>query len=56
MLGNQCSHGVKWQHKCPECDVIRAREIVRQWGDYVDESRMVIAEAEAVKTGAEATP
>jgi hypothetical protein len=41
-----CSHGNKLNEKCFQCDVQRAREIVRQWGDYVDESRMVIAEAE----------
>jgi hypothetical protein len=42
-----CSHGRTLGEKCFQCDVQRASEVVKQWGDYVDESRMVIAEAEA---------
>jgi hypothetical protein len=45
MLGNQCSHGVKWGDECPECEWISAREIEAHWGEMVDEARRVIAEA-----------
>ncbi|SDR37003.1 hypothetical protein SAMN05443245_5173 [Paraburkholderia fungorum] len=46
-MNDQCSHGISWGSKCLDCDVARAREIVSRWGAYVDESRMVIAEAQA---------
>jgi hypothetical protein len=41
-----CAHGFGLSERCRECDTQRAREIVQRWGAYVDESRMVIAEAE----------
>jgi hypothetical protein len=56
MLGNQCSHGVKWGENCVECALIQARETERRYGPLVDAARQLIAEAEAVKTHAEATP
>jgi hypothetical protein len=46
-----CAHGFGLSETCRECNVDRARQIVKQWGDYVDESRMVIAEAETVPVG-----
>jgi hypothetical protein len=56
MLGERCSHGKTWAESCPECDLVSAREFVQRWGVLVDDARAVIAEAEAVKTHAEATP
>jgi hypothetical protein len=55
MLGNQCSHGAKWG-ECRECKLAAARWLVDQWGTEIDAARAVIAEAETVKTHAEATP
>jgi predicted metalloprotease len=44
-----CAHGFGLSERCRECDTQRAREIVERWGAYVDESRMVIAEAERAR-------
>jgi hypothetical protein len=46
MLGETCSHGIKWSCQCRECDLIAARETVRHFGSMVDEARAKIAEAE----------
>lgn len=46
MLGERCSHGIKWGDECRECDLIAARETVRHFGALVDEARAKIAEAE----------
>jgi hypothetical protein len=43
MIGDQCSHGVKWACQCRECDLVSARELVAHWGNQVDEARRVIA-------------
>ncbi|MFM0537889.1 hypothetical protein PQR06_07365 [Paraburkholderia graminis] len=46
MLGETCSHGIKWACQCRECDLVSAREFVQRWGPMVDEARAKIAEAE----------
>lgn len=43
MLGDKCSHGVRWGDHCPECELISARQIVDHWGEMVDEARRVIS-------------
>lgn len=45
MLGDRCSHGLKWGDHCPECELISAREVEAHWGEMVDEARKVIAKA-----------
>ncbi|HEX7892562.1 MAG TPA: hypothetical protein VF447_00130 [Terriglobales bacterium] len=37
-----CSHGKTLGEPCRECDIARAKEIVRQWGDEVDLARKII--------------
>jgi hypothetical protein len=46
MLGDQCSHGIKWACQCRECDLVSAREFVQRWGSKIDEARALIAQAE----------
>jgi hypothetical protein len=47
MIGDKCSHGVKWGDECGECKLAAARWLVAQWGSEIDDARKVIAEAEA---------
>jgi hypothetical protein len=42
MIGDQCSHGVKWACQCRECDLISARELVRRWKPVVEEAELLI--------------
>jgi len=51
MLGETCSHGIKWACQCRECDLVSAREFVQRWGPMVDEARAKIAEAEILSSG-----
>lgn len=44
MLGDQCSHGVKWQHECAQCELVSARELVRRWKPEVEAAERRIAE------------
>lgn len=37
-----CSHGKTLGEPCRECDIARAKDIVRQWGDEVDRARRII--------------
>jgi hypothetical protein len=46
MLGETCSHGIKWSCQCRECDLVSAKEFVLRWGPMVDEARAKIADAE----------
>lgn len=41
-----CSHGIRWECDCRECDLVSAREVVSHWGSLVDAARAVIANAE----------
>lgn len=38
-----CRHGLRLTETCRECDLDRARETVRRYGDDVDQARIVIA-------------
>lgn len=51
MLGETCSHGVKWACQCRECDLVSAREFVQRWGPMVDEARAKIAAIEKMEEG-----
>lgn len=43
-----CSHGRKLNEPCFQCDLQRARQVVGQWGDCIDEARKLIAAGEIV--------
>lgn len=51
MLGETCSHGVKWACQCRECDLVSAREFVQRWGPMVDEARAKIEAIEKMEEG-----
>lgn len=53
MLGDQCSHGIKWQHECPQCELVSAREMVRRWKPEVEAAERRIEE---LTKPAETTP
>ena len=44
MLGETCSHGIKWGDECKECQLVWDRETVRRWKPIVDEAERRIAE------------
>lgn len=60
MLGDQCSHGIKWGDECRECDLIAARETVRHFGLMVDEARAKIValsnQCDGCRVGAPMSP
>ena len=45
MLGDKCSHGVKWGDECKECQLVWDRELVRRWKPEVEAAERRIREA-----------
>lgn len=52
MLGKTCSHGVPWDHECPQCQLVWDRETVRRWKPVVEEAerRIQATEVAMIKT------
>lgn len=42
----RCSHGLTLREKCEACDREWAEEILRRWGQPVDDARKQLEEAE----------
>ncbi|KAA1012976.1 hypothetical protein FVF58_09280 [Paraburkholderia panacisoli] len=52
MIGDKCSHGVKWGDECRECQLVWDRELVRRWKPEVEaaERRIRATEVAMIKT------
>lgn len=42
----RCAHGLTLSEHCDACEVENARELVRHWGQPVDEARKLIEQIE----------